>query len=420
MLKSLRRKFIVITMSLVGLVLVGVLGMSLYSTVRSMNSELTEDLAHALEFGADSKPTVGGSVQSPGNDGMGNSDRFPGSRMVVYVVDIDADGTILQSNNASVAISDDTLDKVVSDVLSSDGDSGSIPSSNLTWRRKVTSSGIRIAIGDTTSIHTVVSAQVLNAAVTILVAMSILFVIVWFLSKWAFEPVVESWNRQRRFVADASHELKTPLAVILANLQILERSKSERPAADQRWIDSTAEEAERMNGLVKDLLELARTDENSVGDKGGAFQATDVDLSSIADTVSLQFDAVAFEHGCGLETDIAEDVHVTGDPILLERLVKSLIENACKYAESGTDVLVALERSGSHARFSVTNQGVPIDPEDLPHIFDRFYRSDKARSRETGGFGLGLAIAKGIVDAHHGKIWATSTAEAGTCFSFEI
>ena len=419
MLKSLRRKFIVITMSLVGLVLVGVLGMSLYSTVRSMNSELTEALSHALEFGADSKPTIGGSVQSPDNN-LDASDHAPGSRAVVYVVDVDESGTVLQSNNASVAISDATLDEVVSEALSSEQDSGSISASNLTWRRRVTSSGIRIAIADTSSIHTVVSAQVLNAAVTIIVAMGILFLIVWFLSKWAFEPVEESWNRQRRFVADASHELKTPLAVILANMQILRQSKSKRSQSDQRWIDSTAEEAERMNGLVKDLLELARTDENAIGDKNGAFQATDVDLSALSDSVALQFDAVAFEHGCALEADIDEGIHVTGDHILLERLVKSLIENACKYAAEGTDVTVKLKRSGSHARFSVTNMGVPIDPEDLPHIFDRFYRSDKARSRETGGFGLGLAIAKGIVDAHHGKIWATSSADKGTCFSFEI
>ena len=213
-------------------------------------------------------------------------------------------------------------------------------------------------------------------------------------------------------MADASHELKTPLAVILANTQILKESSEELPEESRRWVKSTADEAERMKGLVEGLLELARTEEGA----GNARRDEDVDLSGITEGEALQFDAVAFEQGCSIEASVAEDLHVKGDPDQLERLVKTLLDNACKYAESGTEVLVSLERQGQAAELSVTNHGAPIDPEDLPHIFDRFYRSDKARARETGGFGLGLAIAKGIVESHGGKISVTSSLEAGTRF----
>lgn len=415
-LKRLRRKFIIITMSLVGLVLIGVLGSSLVSTANSLNDVLNESLDRALKNGADSRPMIG----SPSGGFSEDSDGIIGTHMLIYVVDVDSAGVVLTSNGSSIIIDDSALQEVLSQAASSTSSSGSISDLSLSWKRTTTTSGIRIAIADTSTINSTINSQIISSLVTVVVAMGILFVITWFLSKWALEPVEKSWDQQRRFVADASHELKTPLSVILANSQILRSDEKMIPAKDVQWIDSTADEAEHMKGLVNDLLELAKTDENTVGELGGAFQSVDVDLSGIAENTTLQFDAVAFERGCSLESDIHENVHVTGDPIELERLMKTLIDNACKYALKGSAIDVRLANENGKARFSVTNQGTPIDPEDLPHVFERFYRSDKARSRETGGYGLGLAIAKGIVDAHHGTISVTSTAEDGTCFSFLI
>lgn len=417
MLKRLRRKFIIITMSLVGLVLVGVLGVNLYSTAKVMNTSLQESMSRALERGTALRPSIGSSSNAPDEDDNGPG---YGDRSLVYVVEVSSEGVVLESNSDAVTIDSSTLTNVITDALASDGDSGTLDDVSLAWQKKTTSTGIRIVIADASTIKSTIASQVTSSLITILVAMGILFVITWFLAKWAFEPVEKSWEQQKRFVADASHELKTPLAVILANMQILTKDLSKFPAKDARWITSTQEEAEHMKGLVADLLDLAKTDENRVGDKGGAFQAVDVDLTSMVDELALQFDAVAYEDGCEIESDIADDVHVTGDPISLERLTKSLIENACKYAEKGTKIQVSLAKDGQRARFSVINQGTPIDPEDLPHVFERFYRSDKARSRETGGYGLGLAIAKGIVDAHHGQISVKSSAEEGTCFSYVI
>ena len=131
----------------------------------------------------------------------------------------------------------------------------------------------------------------------------------------------------------------------------------------------------------------------------------------------LEFDAVAFERGCSIDTDIEEGIHLSADKSQIARAVRTLVDNATKYATKGTTVKVTLKRVGKRAKLTVNNASAAIDPEDLDHIFDRFYRSDKARARETGGFGLGLAICKGIVEAHDGEISVTSSDEDGTTFT---
>ena len=217
-------------------------------------------------------------------------------------------------------------------------------------------------------------------------------------------------------MADASHELKTPLAVIIANTQILANDPA-IPAESKRWVESTADEAGHMKSLVTDLLELARADESATDGLTGARQHEDIDFSELVDSATLEFDAIAFERGCEIESSIEEGIHVQGDREWLERVTKILIDNGCKYAAAGTQVEVKLRRAGQHAQLDVTNFGQPIDAEDLPHVFERFYRTDKARARTTGGFGLGLAIAKSTVEAHGGKISVTSSEAAGTTFT---
>ncbi|MDY4014353.1 HAMP domain-containing sensor histidine kinase, partial [Parafannyhessea umbonata] len=202
--------------------------------------------------------------------------------------------------------------------------------------------------------------------------------------------------------------------------QILQRDKA-LPADSRRWVDSTAEEAGHMKTLVNDLLQLARADE-SVAGTTGILKRADVDLSDIVSSAALEFDAVAFERGTSVEDSVAEGVHVQGDADWLRRMVRILIDNAVKYAAAGTTVKVTLERRSKGCRLTVNNQGPTIPAEDLPHVFERFYRSDKARTRDggAGGFGLGLAIAKSTVDAHGGTIQCTSDEKSGTTFTVTL
>ena len=170
-----------------------------------------------------------------------------------------------------------------------------------------------------------------------------------------------------------------------------------------------------MRELVEDLLTLARADEEAVAADRNAEGVVQTDLSALVSGCCLEFDPVAFERGCSISADLAPDVSARVRPDDYRRVVRVLLDNATKYAPRGSAVLVALRRDGRRTRLTVSNLGEVIAPEDLEHLFDRFYRTDQARQRRgTGGFGLGLAIAKSLVEAGGGTISATSDARRGT------
>ena len=402
MLKRLRRKFCAITLLLVGLVLVAALGSTFASAVNTQGEITRSMLEKSLEQGYAQPPTLG--------EGE-NADRA-----FVVTLDVSDAGVVLSRSGAAIEVSSDQMAGVIAKAIQSPSDSGHSEKLHVAWMKRQTVSGFTLALCDTTSRDGAIARQ-LGMDVAIFVgAMAALAVVVRILSKWVLSPVERAWDQQRRFISDASHELKTPLAVICANSQILQRDAS-IPEGSRRWVESTAEEADHMKGLVEDLLTLARADEAAAGTTEDALRHDEVDLSSLVDEAALEFDAVAFERGCSIDSEVAEGIVVRGDADQLGRVVRTLLDNATKYAERNSLVHVRLTQAGSHAQLTVANRGPLIEPEDLEHLFDRFYRTDKARSRqETGGYGLGLAIAKSTVEAHGGKIWATSDAAEGTCF----
>ena len=413
MLKKLKRKFVAIVTTLAGLVLAGVLAMSLYSTYVNQQNLIAGALDRNLEGTTEAVPVIGSTRK--GAPGKRNSN------MLALTVEISQSGVVLESSDDNVSINGPVLEKVVEQVLEASANHGSLPEYHVSWKSATTSSGTtRIAIVDTTAVDDTFHNTLVRDVEIIAVGILVLFGISWKLADWALAPVQHAWDQQRRFVSDASHELKTPLAVILANTQILQRDKA-LPADSRRWVDSTAEEAGHMKTLVNDLLQLARADE-SVAGTTGILKRADVDLSDIVSSAALEFDAVAFERGTSVEDSVAEGVHVQGDADWLRRMVRILIDNAVKYAAAGTTVKVTLERRSKGCRLTVNNQGPTIPAEDLPHVFERFYRSDKARTRDggAGGFGLGLAIAKSTVDAHGGTIQCTSDEKSGTTFTVTL
>lgn len=412
MLKRLRRQFVVIIVALVGAVLVCTLGVSVYNAHASQQRLVEDSLEASLEGKVDSVPTIGGAKGKPGEVGADPS-------MLAVCVDVSSEGVIVQTSDSPVYISSDTLSAVVSEAVAADEDSGYMGDLHVSWKRATTSTGFRVAIVDVAAADKLFESQLTTTLLGGAAALVALFVVAWFLSGWVLKPVERAWEQQRRFVADASHELKTPLAVISANNQILQKDEGLTPEA-RRWVDSTADETKRMQDLVGDLLQLAKTDEGASGASASALNMKDgVDLSDIVESAALEFDAVAFDKGCSIDAEVQEGLTMRADPEWLDRLVRILIDNAVKYADKGSTVRVALGKADKHTQLTVNNHGNVIDPEDLAHIFDRFYRSDKARSREsgTGGFGLGLAIAKGIAEAHGGRIAATSSEAEGTTFT---
>ena len=245
-----------------------------------------------------------------------------------------------------------------------------------------------------------------------LLAGFLIFGLSFFLARMSLRPVEHAFSEQQRFVQDASHELKTPLTVILANLSILKSRPAATIQEEMLWIQNTETEARRMQELTERLLFLAKADSKRFSPK-----IERLSLSQLTEAAALPFTALAFERGLSLETKLEAELYVKGDARALTQLLAILIDNALKYAKSGSVVTVRLARQKKQALLSVHNEGEVIPQDALPHLFDRFYRVDKSRARAQGGYGLGLSIAKTIAHAHGGDIRVESSAEHGTCFT---
>ena len=247
--------------------------------------------------------------------------------------------------------------------------------------------------------------QIALAALLLLLGVSVV------LSRWATRPVEKAWRQQRQFLSDASHELKTPLTVILSNAEMLQSA----PLADKpaRWADNIRSEAGRMKSLVEEMLTLARAD-NMVRTAVMA----EVSLTDVAGDCALAFEPVAFEAGKPLTYDIAPDITVEGDAVKLRQLIGVLLDNAIKYGAAGGTITLSVQKTGSSARLTVANPGEPIPAQQLPRLFERFYRADASRG-EQSGFGLGLPIASTIAAEHKGTLKAVSDA-VSTRFIFTM
>ena len=205
-------------------------------------------------------------------------------------------------------------------------------------------------------------------------------------------PVKTAIDKQRRFISDAGHELKTPVAVIKANSEVL---RSE--IGQNKWLDHIGTESDRMNRLISDLMMLAEIDdptENSVHVR--------FDLSGTVEGTALPFESLAFENGILLVTDVEPDIYMIGNSSRIEELVSIFINNAIKYGEK--EIKISLKKDHKNARLTVYNKGKGISPEERDKIFERFYRVDKDRSRKSGNYGLGLAIAASIAEEHGSSI----------------
>ncbi len=226
----------------------------------------------------------------------------------------------------------------------------------------------------------------------------------------ALVPIRRALETQQRFVSDASHELRTPIAVVKANNELLLRHPEETVEASLDHVEAVATETEHMAHLVEDLLTLARADEGRA-----ALAPADLDLGELVEEVGRDMAALAELRGVGLEVRTTL-VHVDGDRQRLRQLAVILIDNALKYTPAGGSVIATVERVGKRALFRVQDTGPGIAPEEQRRIFDRFYRVDSARSRAAGGSGLGLPIARWIAEAHKGRLSVESSPGKGATF----
>ena len=224
------------------------------------------------------------------------------------------------------------------------------------------------------------------------VAIIALFFVAIYLARRIVKPLEESYQKQKQFISDAGHELKTPGSVVNANAELLSREIGEN-----QWLANIQYENERMGKLVRQLLELARTENVTV-------QTEHLDFSRLVGGEALPFESVAFEKGLLLNCDIEHGLFVDGNGGQLKQLISILLDNAIRHGSDGKEIVLLLKKEHSTAKLSVINDGEAIPLEQQEHLFDRFYRVDSARNGEDKHYGLGLAIAKAIVTAHKGKI----------------
>ena len=228
----------------------------------------------------------------------------------------------------------------------------------------------------------------------------ILFGIVFLLSFSVFKPIKESFVKQKQFVSNASHELKTPITIISANSDVLKQN------GNNEWLENIDSQTERLSLLVSDMLALAKMDENSI-----ILDKQHLDLSEVVTNEALAFDALAFEKGKTFNIEVQPNITYYGDEKSIKNIVNILLDNAIKHANTGGTITLTLKNEHSKNILTVENTGSKIKDDEAEKIFERFYRGDSSRSRESGGSGLGLSIARGIADNNKWKISAKSKYE---------
>ena len=400
MIRKLRRQFVGVCMALVLTVLAAVFAAA-YHAVRQNIEDLSRQVLTQVirEDGSGSAPGV--------------SVEIGGDRLLLpyFTVNIWGGTAYITGGTYANLENTDALRDILSQCLEQNQTEGTVEDYHL--RYLVEDNGLyrKLAFVDMSMEQATLARVIRSYLVIALAALLVLLGIAAAASRWVTRPVERAWRQQRQFLSDASHELKTPLTVILSNAELLEGAAlPEKPA---RWSGNIRCEAEQMRTLVEQMLTLARADN---GVRPAAMEP--VNFSDVAMECVLSFEPVAFEAGKPLEDHVAEDVTVTGDRDRLRHLISILLDNAVKYGAPGGTITLTLERTERQARLTVANPGDPIPPEHLPHLFERFYRADSSRG-EQSGFGLGLSIADTIAREHKGSLRAESDA-VSTRFIFTL
>ena len=403
MIKKLRHRVVGISMALVLVVLLLFFLTLFGSFALSLRQEVKEVLEDSAEQGAfNFVPSIGVGEM----DGYG---LYYGNICVAEYSAVDNSVRIMEGSSAY--LDDNVLVRAVAAALESSEAFNDLPAFGLFYYREDTIFGYNIAFTSSAMYNSYVKSMLVGGGVCYVIAAAVLFLINLFIANLSLKPVERVWRQQQNFIGDASHELKTPLTVILTNGNILMAHQDDTIREQRKWIDSTNEEAVHMKDLVDKLLILAKTDNMQ---KNKMFSA--VDFSDLAMRLTLQFEPVAYEKGVTIRTDIEPGICVTGDQTALNQIIHILLDNAVKYAGIGGEVDFSLRRKQNSVYLTTRNTGTPIPPEDLPHIFERFYRSDKARTA-GGGYGLGLAICKNLAELHRAEITAASDEANGTVFT---
>ena len=432
MIKKLRRKFILSTMSILVALFAVVLGTINYSYARMgirQSEAFLQSVAQAeaiphnrpgknssgswaqrllQESGALPPPTAPHpDGQDPGVD-LGGFD----SLGQLYLVKLDTTGEItqIQSLTETSTASEQEITNAAQSALAKKQTLGKIDNYRYCVAEKPYGK-ILVLMDKTNSYESLARSRLLTASFTVGSAgLVLLFFVSLWLSRFVTKPAEETFNKQKKFISDASHELKTPLSVIALNADVLSAE-----IGPNKYMDYIRSETKRMDGLIHQLLELSRME-----DASRPLHKIHFSLSQALFEILLPFESTAFEREIDYHIEVQENCFYSGEPESIKQLAAILLDNAFKNTPDCGKISAILSCRGGSPVLTVSNTGAGIAPQDLPHIFERFYRCDKSRSEQNGSYGLGLAIAKSIVNAHSGSIKAESTPGGITTFTVQL
>lgn len=318
----------------------------------------------------------------------------------VAVVTVDYSGHITLLLNQMTLLTNDNIISMAHDILSGKSSTGELSNNIRFLRRSIGISDIRIAFADITVEKEILANQRNNFIIIGIVSFLVLLTLSVLFSKWMAHPIKKAMTAQKHFIADASHELKTPLTIILSNSHMLKESDLVLEKNSQARLNNIIAESEQMKILIEDMLQIARLDSALLPSAH-----ENIDLSAICMSCVFNFEPYAFDKGFELVSSIEENIDIQGNAVKLKQLIDILIDNALKYSQKHSAITVILKRtSRRNALLSVENVGNPIPKAEFDKIFQRFYRIDKSRE-QTAGYGLGLSIAKMIAEEQKAQIW---------------
>lgn len=417
MIKKLKRRFIWINLSILLTIFLAIFSGTYYLMYRSGESQAIRTMEQvAQNRGLISKPPY----KDFDDPFKKNETRFNETLMrSSFTIIMDNSSTMFQIvSNMPEETDLSNPEQLIEDVLSKTKTTGivSFNTLNLRYLKQVLPNGSIIFVFLDRSSELATLSQLIVVLLAIgFITIIVLSIISYYLANWAIKPIAKAWEKQQQFVADASHELKTPLTVIQTTTDVILSKKDNTIRSEQKWIDYIKSETERMSKLVSDLLYLAKVDSNDV-----LIKSTTFNLSESLINVALPFESIVFESGKELHMDIDPDLMYTGEEARLQQVAIILLDNALKHAPINTQICIKLRQIGAQYQLEVSNEGEGISPEHLDKIFERFYRADASRARETGGYGLGLSIAKSIIDQHQGTISVTSVLNGLTTFTVTL
>ncbi len=427
MFTRLRNRFLLMNMVIITVIMFVAFASIYVITYQNANRDINMELGRVTEFyrvasenpgrGGDKKGGPNGGGQPPMFGGGSKGLSSPPERSVSFALKTDVEGGLL-SVDSRFEMEDGFYDTAARKAIADTSGEGRVTLDGTRWAYRAEadlSGGYMVVYMDVTAQQNILTNLIYTFAVVALVMLAVIFATSRYFANRSIAPVRDAFEKQKRFIADASHELKTPLAVIQTNADVLLANETDTIGEQIKWLHRIKSETERMKTLTNDLLYLTQMDDSRAETLHVPFN-----VSEAVESVVLAMEAVIYERSLKLDYEIEPDLTVTGSAEQLKQVVMILLDNAIKYNRPEGTIGLTLRRHHGHIALTVTNSGAGIPAEQLDKVFDRFYRTDASRSRKQGGYGLGLAIAKSIVEQHRGKIQARSALGETTSFIVQL